>query len=240
MTLSKIKVKRLDSETGEQQPAIKLTRAERKAIFGGDYTALKRDRKPDIKAGEKLYLAWSRGGKQFVGRTERERQENCGATIEIPRKPTVWIVFKQPNLKDGRWVVEFEAHDEREPIRLLAAPSGARRESGLKTRARKPEDVPKKGTETESWTPESERGYGGSGRSAIDELAAVDDATLNDFTRRVEEEGDLLRKKRRMDECKMQLEMRAAETRKRHMAGATAQIERQLEAPDAAPSADIV
>lgn len=155
---------------------MKLTSSERTAIFAGDFTALKRPVKPQVETGTTLVLSWSRGGKQIVDR-------GTGETITIPRKPTVWIKFtKPPYLKDGRWVAEFSGHDDREPTRLLSsAPSGISRQAGLRTRQRPPAQVPKKGTETAHFTTESERGYSGSGRTAIDPAEGVDDDTLRGF-----------------------------------------------------------
>jgi len=153
---------------------LKLTRAERRAIFNGDYRALKRPNKPAVKAGQVHVLSWTRGGRQVVDR-------ETGAMVEVPRKPTVWIEFKEPELRSGEWLVRFSAHDEREPLRLLAATPGPPSEGGLRTRQRAPEKVPQRGEEHESWTTETERGYSGSGRRAVDHLQAVDDETLVEF-----------------------------------------------------------
>lgn len=153
---------------------MKLTREERSAIFRGDHRALKRQRRPSIKAGGKVVLSWTRGGRQVVDR-------ETGATVDIPRKPTVWIEFREPELKKGMWVIQFIAHDEREPLRLLGATPGPKREAGLKTRWRDPSQVPGKGEEKEHWTPEAERGYGSSGRVAIDSGEGVDDQTLKGY-----------------------------------------------------------
>lgn len=178
---------------------MKLTKDERKAIFAGDSTALKRQAKPEAKAGEIIVLAWSRGGKQFVGRSRSEREDTLGTTIEVPRKPTVWIVLKEPSLKEGRWVVEFDAHDERKPVRTLAAPPSPPREAGLKTRwnesvdpegkvrTRKPAE---RGKEISSFTDESARGYGGGGKGTVDELEGVDDPTLAEWSTAIAEENE--------------------------------------------------
>lgn len=153
---------------------MKLTTDERRAIFGGDHRALKREKKPDVKKGDKLILAWSRGGKQIVS-------YETGATVDIPRKATIWIEYMEPELKEGGWIVRFTAHDEREPLRLLASTPGPRSEGGLKTRWRDPSKVPKVGEDTVSWTLESERGYSGSGRTAVDAAEGVDDDYLKLF-----------------------------------------------------------
>jgi len=154
---------------------MKLTTVERKAIFKGDHRALKREKKPDVKKGDKLILAWSRGGRQIVS-------YETGATVDIPRKATIWIEFMQPELKEGGWIVRFTAHDEREPLRLLASTPGPRSEAGLKTRWHDPSEVPEKGAEIVSWTLETERGYSGSGRTAIDPAEGVDDQYLTMFS----------------------------------------------------------
>lgn len=152
-----------------------LTQDERKAIFRGDHRALKRPTKPDVKAGDKRVLSWTRGGRQIVDR-------ETGATIEIPRKPTVWIEFKQPELRDGEWIAQFIARDIREPTRYLGSTPGPPTEAGLKTRWRSPEAVADRGEAISSWTQESERGYTGSGRTAIDPAEGVDDGTLETFS----------------------------------------------------------
>jgi len=151
---------------------MKLTTDERKAIFSGDCRALKRKNKPDVKAGNKLILSWSGGGRQIVDR-------GTGATIDVPRKPTVWIEFMEPELKEGGWIVRIIGHDERQPLRLLSSTPGPSREAGLKTRWRS--DPPARGEETANFTPETERGYTGSGRTAIDPAEGVDDDYLRIF-----------------------------------------------------------
>lgn len=153
---------------------MKLTLAERRAIYRGDYRALRRPQKPKINAGQVHVLAWTKGGKQIV-------DYETGATVEIPKKPTIWIVFSEPELRDGEWLVRFTAYDEREPTRMLAPTPGPPTEGGLKTRWRNPESVTKRGEEREPWTPESERGYGASARRAVDPLQAVDDEALTEF-----------------------------------------------------------
>lgn len=154
-----------------------LTTEERKAIFRGDHRALKRPSKPDVKGGDNHILSWTRGGRQIVDRS-------TGATIDIPRKPAVWIELKEPALKEGIWVIQFIAHDDRQPLRLLGSTPGPAGEAGLKTRWRNPLQVPRVGERTESWSLESERGYTGSGRAAIDPAEGVDDESLRTFSAR--------------------------------------------------------
>lgn len=154
---------------------MKLTTDERRAIFSGDHRALKRKSKPDVKKGDKLILAWSRGGKQIVS-------YETGATVDIPRKATIWIEFMEPEIKASGWYVRFTAHDEREPLRLLASTPGPGGQPGLKTRWQDPSKVPEKGAEIVSWTLETERGYSGSGRTAIDPAEGVDDQYLTMFS----------------------------------------------------------
>lgn len=153
---------------------MKLTPTERAAIFRGDHRALKRSRRPQVKDGQKHVLSWTRGGRQVVDR-------ETGAVVEIPRKPTVWIEFMEPELRGREWIVQIIAYDEREPIRRLGATPGPPSEAGLKTRGRAPEEVKAKGERTESWTDETERGYTGSGRTAIDPSEGVDDAALTRY-----------------------------------------------------------
>src|SRR4051794_33831548 len=99
-------------------PEFTLTPEQRSAIFAGDHTALKMaegEAKPNVEAGQKIVLAMSRGGKQFLAKTEKERREllERGEDLlaEIPSEPTVWIELHEPKLKEGRWQVSFDAHD---------------------------------------------------------------------------------------------------------------------------------
>lgn len=147
---------------------LRLTRDERSAVFRGDDRALRRSRRPKTEPGEVHILASTRGGRQVVDR-------ETGATVEIPRKPTVWIEIHQVELRRGEWLVRFGIHDERQPLRRLAPTPGPYSEPSLKTRLRKP-----RSERGEPWTAETERGYG-AGRAAIDPLEAVDDATLAVF-----------------------------------------------------------
>lgn len=138
---------------------MKLTDGERKAILKGDSRAIKRQEKPDIGTGRTV-LAWTRGGKQFVGGSDRERTATAGATIDIPRRPSVWVQFAEPEEREDGWLVQIEVHDSREPRRYIgSAPS--------------PRD---------SWTEDAERGYTGTSRTAVDHLEAVDDHTLRGQT----------------------------------------------------------
>jgi hypothetical protein len=238
---------RRDPET-ENRSLFKLSREERKAILAGELTKLKRDgkKKPDVAAGEVQVIAWTRGGPQFIARSEKEREklveEDKPLTIDIPREPAVWIEFREPQLKDGEWETPFILHDERKPVRTLArsgAGAGSSSQAGLKTRwaetvnARgevRPKRVPKRGEQTGSFTPDSERGYGG-GKSAADEREAVDDAWLAEDVkrRRIEEESELKRKRKRLNEGRMRQEIRLAETRRRGMTETSAKIKKQLE-----------
>lgn len=145
-----------------------LTRDERRAILAGDHKALKRATKPPVKTGQKLVISWSRGGRQVVDR-------ETGATIDIPRKPNVWIEFKEPELRSGKWVVQFIGHDERQPKRFLGAAPNPGFEPGLRTRHR---PSTKTGTR---YSDESARGYTGSARVAVDSLEGVGDEDLRAF-----------------------------------------------------------
>lgn len=151
-----------------------LSKDERRGIFAGSDRALRRAIRPKIKAGDSLILAWSRGGKQIV-------DYDSGETIEIPRKPTVWIEFRAPELRDGTWLLGFSIQDVRQSTRHLAATPGPRRQAGLKTRWEDGSNVPAKGEETERWTAETARGYTGSARAAIDTLEGVGDDDLQTF-----------------------------------------------------------
>jgi len=163
---------------------LKLKPKERSAILAGDCRAIRRESRPEVKDGEIVILSWTRGGKKVIDR-------ETGETTEVARKPAFWIELKEPvrTIKKGEtvWLIEFDPHDDREPIRLLSGgvPTGVRREPGLKTRLRSKPRA--KGSEVESWTPETERGYGAGGKLAIDHLEAVDDATLAEYAQRSRE-----------------------------------------------------
>lgn len=208
---------------------VKLTRAERKAIFRGDGTALKRRREPEVQDGDKLVLSSSRGGRHFLGRSRKEREETRGALIHVPRIPKLWIVFYEPYRRitkgETEWVIPFEAHDHREPTRVLSSPTGGvSREPGLKTRSgqtvdregkARPRAVPKRGEQVESHTPESERGYGGGGPTAIDDAEAVDDAFLDDHVRRIGQENALRQAQKHSRADELREERKVAEELRR-------------------------
>lgn len=236
----------LFTETGK--PIFVLTPQQRNAIFAGDHTALKLEPgapKPETDPGQTIVLARSRGGKQFLARSERERLERVekGQPLltQIPSKPTVWIVLKTALLKDGRWSIPFAAHDIREPTRTLAAAPTGHRQPGLKTRQRK--RVPKKGeTKSPKMSDDAARGYGGGGNSTVDEREGVDDATLNRKAQLAAEHSLGLRMKHRQAEKAAEREARAAEKRKGRLAAASAS--RPLAISDTAaplkPSASVV
>lgn len=202
---SKITVKRPDPETVAD---FKLTREERAAVFRGTLRVLRRAEKPDQEAGAEVIVSQTRGGKQIVDR-------NTGEVIDVPRQPRLWIVVKGWHLRAGEteWETDVAIHDQREHNRVLSsgALGGIPREAGLKTRWGKKvvhkggevevvdKRVPTKEEQHENWTTETERGYGGRNgmeRSADGDLVpatGVDDATLDDFSRRVAEENQLRR-----------------------------------------------
>jgi hypothetical protein len=151
---------------------LSLTRQERSAIFRGDDRALRRVRRPAVRAGDRIVLSYSRGGRQVVDR-------ETGATVEIPREPTVWIEVRKPELRGSYWLVRFAICDRRQPIRRLGATPGPHSSPALKTRLRTAERARKQ--PIEPWTPETERGYSG-GKMAIDPLEAVGDDVLAEFS----------------------------------------------------------
>src|SRR4249919_2257224 len=163
------------------KPAFDLTPDQRNAIFAGDHTAIKlepEETKPQVEAGQTIILARSRGGKQFLAKTEMERRklidQGLPLLTEIPSEPTIWVVFHEPKLKEGRWQISFDAHDTREGIRTLASAPTGHRQPGLKTRLRK--RVPKKGEyKAPGLSDDAARGYGGGGKSTVDEREGVDD-----------------------------------------------------------------
>lgn len=215
---------------------MKLTREDRKAIFKGDYRALRRKVKPEANEGEKIVLSWSRGGKQFVGRSHEERYETQGETVEVPRKPTVWVEIGETTTKieDGEtvYLIQFKAYDEREHTRTLAPPPSPPREVGLKTRWNQSVDAegkvstrrpPPKGHQVESLTDESARGYGGGGSATVDEREGVDDLTLGEFIAQITEENEK-RQQGNYAAAEMLREERveAKERRKGNLSGANA------------------
>jgi hypothetical protein len=226
--------------------AVKLTRSERREIFAGTLKVLTRPEKPAQEAGTTVVVSYTRGGRQVVDR-------ETGATIDVPRQPRIWIVVKGWHLRAGKtdWETEVVIHDRREHHRVLSnGLGGLPREAGLKTRWRetvdaegnvRPKRVPERGEQREHWTPETERGYGGRSEmeAAADgdlvSAAAVDDATLDDFSRRVAEENELKQTQQRRTAKQFEREARLAETRSRGMSRASAGIERQLRAVDPQP-----
>jgi len=180
---------------------MRLTRAERRAIFDGDHRALHRDRRPPVKAGSTLVLSWTKRTRYVVDR-------DTGAVIEIPRRPTIWIEFKEPELRDGAWLLQFVVHDERQPLRLLGATPSPRSAPGLKTRWRDSDDVVERGEHEESWTPETERGYVAGGRAAIDPAEAVDDETLRGFSARARHDRAEFQKELAEENTEMEEEAR--------------------------------
>jgi hypothetical protein len=131
---------------------VKLTREERARILSGDRTALRREEKPELEESDGYVLTWSRA-KTVVSNT------TTGATFDYPRRPLVWITYSEPRRhRDGSWRIPFDFHDERSHARFLG-PAGAP-------------------TDKEKLTDDSARGYRSSAAGAIDELEAVDDATL--------------------------------------------------------------
>jgi hypothetical protein len=191
-----------------------LTRKERSQVFAGTLNVLRRPKRPDLEPGETFVVSSTRARKQIVDRDN-------GATVDIPRQPNLWITVKGWKLKDGEWEAPVSIHDVREPTRRLAAPPGGHsRQAGLRTRSgqtvdaegqTRPRRIPAKGEEVEHFTAESERGYGGSATTAIDEAAAVDDATLDEFTRRVQQENEIRRARKSDMAEKMREERQARE-----------------------------
>lgn len=225
---------------------LQLTRQERKEIFAGTLKVLRRPSKPEQEAGAKIIISSTRGGRHILDRP-------TGATIAIPRQPRLWIVIKGWHLKQGstEWETDVAIHDQREENRELASGSigGMPREAGLKTRwgtkvihragkvVVEPKLVPTKEQQQENWTPETERGYGGSGGRGLDQRSAdgghapataVDDAALAEFAKAVEVANIGLRTEQRKRERVMREEMRLAELRKRKMTRASARVEAVL------------
>lgn len=211
---------------------MRLTREERKAIFRGKLTRLQRAEKPDQEAGTKIVVSSTKGGRQIVDR-------QTGETIEVPRQPRLWIVIKGWHLKAGQteWETAVEIVDLREQNRVLAnGIGGVPREPGLKTRwgtrvvhaegkvEVRPKNVPTKDEQHENWTPETERGYGGSDElercdfdGSLVPSSGVDDATIANFLAPEEQGGHGIADKnigarllQRERERKMRSEMKLA------------------------------
>jgi hypothetical protein len=229
---------------------VNLTRQERKAIFAGTLKVLRRSSKPDQEAGSEIVVSSTRGGRQVIDR-------ETGKTVDLPRVSRLWITVKGWHLRAGQteWETEITIHDRREDNRQLASGGigGMQRPAGLKTRwgtevihrdgkvEVSDKHVPKTGEQRENWTPETERGYGGGGGRGLDErdsdgqvvpAPAVDDATLNDFARRIEKENRILRNQRRHDHRKMAQEARLARQRKERKLQAISAIKRRMEEAD--------
>lgn len=224
------------------KPAFDLTPDQRNEIFAGDHTAIKfeiGETKPEVEAGQTIVLARSRGGKQFLAKTERERkkrlEEGLPLLAEIPSEPTVWVVFHEPKLKEGRWQASFDAFDTREPVRTLASPPTGTRLPGLKTR--QSSRVPKKGEYKApglGLSDDAARGYGGGGKSTVDEREGVDDKTLNRYSQMAQEDGLKKRMKHRQAAKAFEREQRTAEQRKRRMTPAAKQAQTPLTLADTA------
>ncbi len=206
------------------KPAFELTPEQRNAIFAGDHTAIKLkpgETKPEVEAGQTVILARSRGGKQFLAKTELERRKRVEQGLpllaEIPSEPTVWIIFLEPKLKEGRWQLAFTAHDTRESVRTLAAAPRGSGQSGLKTRQRK--RVKKKGEYKEpNLSEDSARGYGGGGKSTVDEREGVDDLSLKRYAQLAEEDSLKARMKHRQAAKAKERAERVAEKRRHWLA----------------------
>lgn len=240
-----------------QTIAFSLTREERKGIFAGTLKVLRRKDKPDQEAGTEIVVSSTRGGKQVVERDATKRQalldQGKEVVIDVPSQPRLWIVIKGWHLRAGQseWETEIAIRDIREQNRALAnGVGGMPKEPGLKTRwgttvandgSVREKRVLTKAEQHENWTPETERGYGGRNameRSTEGDLVpanGVDDAALDAYAKSAAPANIGLRTQRRKRERQMRLEMRVAETRKRKMIGATAHVERQLQAVDPAP-----
>jgi hypothetical protein len=224
----------------------KLTSAERAQVFDGTLKVLRRPSpKPDLEPGEQLVVSQTRGGKQVVDR-------DTGATVQIEPVPRLWITIKGWHLKagDSEWETDVTIVDLRERHRVLSngigghpRPAGLRTRSGTRVVHRggkvvtRPKTVPSVAQQKEHWTPETERGYGGSDELEYCETtgtmvpaAAVDDATLKRFADEAMMKNLRLQMDQRKREEGMRREMRLAELRKRKMTRAAARVEAELAA----------
>lgn len=212
--------------------SLALTRQERKQVFAGTLKVLRRPSKPDQEAGAKLIVSQTLGGKHIVDRF-------TGATVDIPRQPRLWIVIKGWHLKQGstEWQTDVVIHDLREFNRELASGIGGHpREAGLKTRSGtqvvhrdgeievRPKRVLSKTEQRENWTPETERGYGGSAGRGLDQCdadgayvpaTAVGDADLAEYSKAAEPVNIGLRTEQRKRERGMRREMEIAAEHRR-------------------------
>lgn len=190
---------------------MKLTRDERKRVFAGNSTALKRPDKPEVEPGHQIVLSWTRGGVRVVNR-------KTGETATDPKMPTVWIEVTDLQRKDGEWLVRYRIHDRRDQDRFLRPPpSGYSRAIGLKTRQRPREEAMKR-ERLDAFTPETERGYSGSSQGATDDVAGVPDRWLDyDRARR---EVDTANSAKQMLQRKRQQKLEAeADLRRAHRRG---------------------
>lgn len=218
---------------------MKLAKEERAQVFAGTLKVLRRPSpKPDLEPGEVLIVSSTRGGKQIVDRA-------TGATVEIKPQPRLWITIKGWHLKagDSEWETDVTIVDLRETHRVLSSGIGGHpREAGLRTRSgtrvvhrdgkvvTKPKTVPSVEQQKEHWTPETERGYGGSDELEYCEstgtmvpAAAVDDATLKRYADQAMMKNLRLQEDRRKREKGMRREMKlAAERRRGNGAGESA------------------
>ena len=204
---------------------LKLTREEEKAIRHGDHSALIRPEKPDVDQGDKFILGWVGGGKQFIGRDERERRDTKGKFIEVPRQPAIWITIRQDPIRkisqngETEWRIPFEVTDERRPRLTLAAAPSPSRGAGLRTRQRPADRVPSREQERSRMeahsSPLTERGYGGGGKSTVDEREGPDPDTLDEYAKGVAPENATRREHRRTAGHLVAEEMRLARVNRR-------------------------
>lgn len=186
---------------------MKLTREERRRIFSGNSTALRRSERPEVEINDKLPVSWTRGGRQVL---DREK----GIVVDIARVPTVWIEVTEIRWQEGEWLIRFRLFDHRQHERFIKAGGPATRKPvGLKTRLRPPEKVPRR-EKPEAWTAESERGYSSTSKGAADEASAVPDAWLQaDYLRREVETANSakqLQQRARQQKMHLESERRAA------------------------------
>jgi len=208
-----------------------LTKGERAQVFRGTLKVLRRPgSKPDFEPGEQLIVSQTRGGKQIVDRT-------TGATVDIEPQPRLWITVKGWHLKAGdtEWETDVTIVDLRETHRVLSGGIGGHpREAGLRTRwgsrvvhrdgkvETRDKTVPKVEDQKEHWTPETERGYGGSEEleycnttGTMVPAACVDDATLKRFADAAVMDNLRRQEQQRRQEVGMRREAKLAAERRR-------------------------
>lgn len=152
---------------------------ERSRILKGDYSAIVRDVEPEkvyeveVEEGRKEERPGMVAGAVHVLSWSRPRgsvDEESGEGMKPPPEPLFWIeVRKVVRHKRGHWRVLFDVFDRRLDKRLIR---------------RKPPAMPM-GEETDP-DPELSRlesAYTGNPKAAIDHLEAVDDETLDRFTK---------------------------------------------------------